>query len=272
MAQFNLNVPNENIAKQYGDFNKEYSDSLNKKIASIKNLYGSIIDEVSKNSKVPKELIISMIIALSDGVNNFTYKSNDKLYRSGLFSLSNKTAKQILAREMAQGRMSQEEIDFLSKADPKIASYLSKEKGKKSFNYHWSSDSNAGLDRISDTTNTWILTNPKTSIGIGTIWLGQLWDKFSEQTTNPIDKVIITALLPYNDNGWLSGNDYAEAKSWDIDYTSIEYIDKLPKPATEKSEGNTIVKPKVAGNLRWVGDNLKDILNRNGLLYNLTKK
>ena len=49
MAQFNLNVPNENIAKQYGDFNKEYSDSLNKKIASIKNLYGSIIDEVSKN-------------------------------------------------------------------------------------------------------------------------------------------------------------------------------------------------------------------------------
>ena len=130
MAQFNLNVPNENIAKQYGDFNKEYSDSLNKKIASIKNLYGSIIDEVSKNSKVPKELIISMIIALSDGVNNFTYKSNDKLYRSGLFSLSNKTAKQILAREMAQGRMSQEEIDFLSKADPKIASYLSKEKGK----------------------------------------------------------------------------------------------------------------------------------------------
>ena len=168
--------------------------------------------------------------------------------------------------------MSQEEIDFLSKADPKIASYLSKEKGKKSFNYHWSSDSNAGLDRISDTTNTWILTNPKTSIGIGTIWLGQLWDKFSEQTTNPIDKVIITALLPYNDNGWLSGNDYAKAKSWDIDYTSIEYIDKLPKPATEKSEGNTIVKPKVAGNLRWVGDNLKDILNRNGLLYNLTKK
>ena len=272
MAQFNLNVPNENIAKQYGDFSTEYSDNLNKKIASIKNLYGSVIDEVSKNSNVPKELIISMIIALSDGVNNFTYRSNDKLYRSGLFSLSNKTAKQILAREMAQGRMSQQEIDFLSKADPKIASYLSKEKGGKSFNYHWSSDSNAGLDRISDTTNTWILTNPKTSIGIGTIWLGQLWDKFSEQTTNPIDKVIITALLPYNDNGWLSGNDYAKAKSWDIDYTSREYIDKLPKPATEKSDANTIVKPKLANKLRWVGDNLKDILNRNGLLYNLTKK
>lgn len=272
MATFNINVPNENIAKQYGEFSKEYSDALNKKIASIKNMYGSVIDEVSENSNVPKELIISMIIALSDGVNNTTYRSKDKLFRSGLFSLSNKTAKQILAREMAQGRMTPKEIDYLSKADPKIASYLSKEKGSKGFNYHWSSDSNAGLDRISDTINTWILTNPKTSIQIGAIWLGQIWDKFSEQTKNPIDKLIITALLPYNDNGWLSGNDFAKAKSWDIDYTSREWIDKLPKPANAESLANTIVNPKVYGERGWVVDALKNILNRNGILYNLTKK
>ena len=267
MAQFNLNVPNENLAKRFGDISKENSDVLNKKINSIKNLYGNVIDEVAKNSNVPKELIISMIIALSDGVNNTTYRSVDKLYRSGLFSLSNKTAKQILAREMAQGRMSQQEIDFLSKADPKIASYLTKDKGTKAFNYHWSSDYNAGLDKISDTTNSWILTNPKTSIGIGAIWLGQLWDKFSEQTNNPIDKVIVTSLLPYNDNGWLSGNDFAKAKSWSNDYTSNELIDKLPKPATKEAPSN-IINPSKG----WVGTSLKDILNRNGLLYNQTKK
>jgi hypothetical protein len=113
---------------------------------------------------------------------------NNKTNMSFLVNVyADKTAKQILAREMAQGRMSQQEIDFLSKADPKIASYLTKDKGTKAFNYHWSSDYNAGLDKISDTTNSWILTNPKTSIGIGAIWLGQLWDKFSEQTNNPID-------------------------------------------------------------------------------------
>lgn len=267
MEQFNLNVPNENLSKQFGDIPKEYSDSLIKKTNTVRNLYGNIIDEVSENSNVPKELIIAMIVALSDGVNNTTFRSNDKLFRSGLFSLSNKTAKQILAREMAQGRMTQKEIDYLTKADPKIGSYLSKEKGNKSYNYHWSSDNNLGLDRISDTINTFILTNPKVSIAIGTIWLGQLWDKFSEQTKNPIDKVIITALLPYNDGGWLSGNNFAKAKSWDIDYTSKENIEKLPKPENKEVLSNTI-NPKKG----WIGDSLKDVLNRNGLLFNLTKK
>ena len=267
MERFNLNVPNENLSKEFGDISKEYSDSLNKKINTVRNLYGNIIDEVSENSNVPKELIISMIIALSDGINNTTYRSNDKLFRSGLFSLSNKTAKQILAREMSQGRMTQKEIDYISKADPKIGSYLSKEKANKSLNYHWLSDNTIGLDRISDTINTFILTNPKTSISIGAIWLGQLWDKFSEQTKNPIDKVIITALLPYNDKGWLSGNDFAKAKSWDIDYTSKENIEKLPKPENKESLSN-IINPKKG----WVGDSLKDLLNRNGLLYSLTKK
>jgi hypothetical protein len=207
-----------------------------------------------------------MIIALSNGTNNNIYRSNDKLYRSGLFSLSNKTAKQILAREMAQGRMSQKEIDYLSQADPKIASYLSKDKGNKGFNFHWSSDSNVGLDRISDRLNSWNLTNPKSSIAIGAIWLGQLWDKYSEQSTNPIDKAIITALLPYDDGGWLSGNKFAKSNSWNIDYTSKEYIDKLPKPAKKEAPSN-IINP----NKGWVVDSLKDILNRNGLLYIQTK-
>lgn len=267
MAQFNINVPNKNLSAIYGDISTDNSTSLSKQVNSVKNLYGKIIDEVSAQSNVPKELITSMIIALSNGTNNNIYRSNDKLYRSGLFSLSNKTAKQILAREMAQGRMSQKEIDYLSQADPKIGSYLSKDKGNKGFNFHWSSDSNVGLDKISDTINSWNLTNPKSSIAIGTIWLGQLWDKYSEQTTDPIDKVIITALLPYDDGGWLSGNKYAKANSWNIDYTSKEYIDKIPKPATKEAPSN-IINP----NKGWVVNSLKDILNRNGLLYIQTKK
>lgn len=264
---FTLSVPNENIATQFGEFNQEVAKGFTNKINAIKNQYGSIIDEVSENSNVPRELIIAMIIALSDGNNNPIYRSNDKLFRSGLFSLSNKTAKQILAREMGLGRMTQQEIDYLQKADPKIGSYLSKDKGTKSYNYHWSPDYNIGLDRISDTTNSWILTNPKASIAIGAIWLGQLWDKFSEQTSNPIDKVMVTAMLPYNDNGWMSGNDFAKAKSWSTDYTKSDQIDKLPKPENKEAPSN-IINP----NKGWVGDSLKMVLNRNGLLYLLTKK
>jgi len=267
MAEFSLNVPSENIVKRFGEFTDEMSNSMfSKKIASVKNQYGQIIDEVSKNSNVPQELIIAMILALSNGENNTVYRSNDKLYRSGLFSLSNKTAKQILAREMAQGRMTDKEIEYLGQAEPKIASYLSKDKGKKSFNYHWSADSNVGLDRISDTINSFNLRNPKVSIGIGAIWLGQIWDKFSEQTKNPIDKVIVTALLPYDDGGWLSGNSFARNKSWDIDYTSPEYIGKLPAPAFKTAPSN-IINP----NKGWVGESLRDILNKKGILYNLSK-
>lgn len=267
MAEFKLNVPNENIASQFGEYNQEVAKDFNNKINTVKTKYGSIIDEVSANSNVPKELIIAMIMALSDGNNNTIYRSNDKLFRSGLFSLSNKTAKQILAREMGLGRMTEAEVAYLTQADPKIGSYLSKEKGTKSYNYHWSADYNLGLDRISDTTNSWILTNPKSSIAIGAIWLGQLWDKFSEQTNNPIDKVIVTAMLPYNDGGWLSGNDFAKAKSWSTDYTSADNIEKLPKPSTKDAPSN-IINP----NKGWVGDSLKMVLNRNGLLYLLTKK
>jgi hypothetical protein len=267
MAQFNLAVPNSNIINRFGEFTDEMSDKLfSKKIASINNQYGDIINQVSENSNVPKELIVSMIIALSNGENNNIFRSVDKLNRSGLFSLSNKTAKQILAREMAQGRMSQKEIDFLASGEPKIASYLSNDKGKKSFNYHWSADSNLGLDRISDTINSFNLKNPKVSIGIGAIWLGQLWDKFSEQTKNPIDKVIVTALLPYDDSGWLSGSSFVKNKSWDIDYTSPEYIGKLPAPAFKTAPSN-VINP----NKGWVGEALRDILNKNGILYNLTK-
>jgi hypothetical protein len=267
MAQFNINVPNKNLSAIYGDISTENSSVLLKKVNSVKNLYGNIIDEVSTQSNVPKELVIAMIIALSNGTNNNIYRSNDKLYRSGLFSLSNKTAKQILARELGQGRMSQKEIDYLTQADPKIGNYISNEKGTKGFNYHWLSDYNVGLDRVSDTVNSFNLTNPKSSIAIGTIWLGQLWDKYSEQTTDPIDKVIITALLPYNDNGWLSGNKYAKTNSWSTDYTSKENIDKIPKPAKKEAPSN-IINP----NKGWVVDSLKDILNRNGLLYIQTKK
>jgi hypothetical protein len=266
MAEFNLSVPNQNIIGRFGEFTDEFSDSFSKKTSSINNLYGSIIDEVSKNSNVPRELIIAMIIALSNGENNTLYRSNDKLNRSGLFSLSNKTAKQILAREMSEGRMTEQEIKYLSDVEPKIASYLSKDKGKKSFNYHWSADKNVGLDRISDTINGWNLRSPKVSIQIGTIWLGQMWDKFSEQTKNPIDKVIITALLPYDDGGWLSGSSFAKNKSWDIDYTSPEYIGKLPAPAFKTAPSN-VINPKKG----WVGEALRDVLNKKGILYNLTK-
>jgi hypothetical protein len=267
MAEFKLNVPNKNISTMYGDFAPDVMNGFQKKIDSVKQKYGNIIEQASINSNVPKELIIAMILALSNGENNTPYKSNDKLVRSGLFSLSNKTAKQILAREKAEGRLSDKEIRMLSEADPKVGLYISDDKGAKTFNFHWKADYNLGLDRIKDEMNKWDLTNAKLSIPIGTIWIGQLWDKFSTQTLNPIDKVIITALLPYDDKGWMSGNEFAKAKSWNTDYTEKENWASLPKPATDSAMSN-IINP----NKGYIGESLKNILNRNGYLYLQTKK
>lgn len=270
MANLSVIVPNQNIVNRFGNFSPEVTSQMNKQIVSVEQQYGSIIDEVAKNSNIPRELIIAMIIAISNGQNNGDYKSVDGLIRSGLFGLSQKTAKLILATEMGKKRMSVDELNYLRNNDSNIASYLSDDKGKKSFNEHWDADYRSNYVAVNDNQKSKILfdlKNPKVSIQIGAIWLGQVWDKFSEQTNNPIDKVVITMLLPYNEFGakWLHGNNFARNRSWNIDYTSQEWIDKLPKPVNDKSLSN-IINPYKG----WVGTSLIQMLNRGGLIYELS--
>jgi hypothetical protein len=111
MAKYELNVPNLNITNQFGEYSPEVASDFKKKLDNLNKQYGGIIYNSAVNSFVPSELIKAMIIALSNGENNKVYKSVDNQNRSGLFSLSNKTAKQILARERALNRMTLRELD-----------------------------------------------------------------------------------------------------------------------------------------------------------------
>jgi hypothetical protein len=266
MAKYELNVPNLNITNQFGEYSPEVSSDFKKKLDNLNKQYGGIIYNSAVNSFVPSELIKAMIIALSNGENNKVYKSVDNQNRSGLFSLSNKTAKQILSRERALNRMTLRELEYLTKANPKVGVYLSNKKGVNLPNYNYLTDFKRGLANISDTENSWDLTNPQLSIAIGTIWLGQIWDMFSK-SNNPIDKVIITALLPNNDKGWLSGNDFVKPRPFTTDYTKKEDFNTLPKPL-DKNDAKNIINPDGG----FVGESLNKILNRNGLLYVQTKK
>ena len=276
MATFNLKVPNKNLP---GVGQQNYS-TIKTKLTGLKDTIGSIVKECSAMSNIPEELIYSFIVGLSNGVNNTAYQTRDlnpalpttyePLVRSGYFALSNKIAKIVLCHEMVGGekrRMSTAELSYLRNADPVLASYLSDDKGRKGFNEHWSSDWNAGVDKISDKINPINLLNPKVSIAIGTMWIGQLWDKFSAQTSNPLDKVIISIFLPYKGKAqtWNGANNWVQLKDWNADYTLPKNKDTLPKPENKMSSGN-IINP----NGGWVGDSLNVILGEGGTLWSLT--
>lgn len=240
------------------------------KIASdIKYLKNSeiypIVEKCATNSNLPKELIYSLIYVLSNGQNNKEYKSNDnpKLTRQGYFALSQKIAKIILINELSAKRMNKAERDFLYEhGNDALRNYIAEEKGKKSFNEYWSVDMNVGTERISDSANPFNLSKPEVSIALGTLWAGQVWDKYAEQTTSPADKVIITMLLPYN--GWLGGNDFCKAKSWKIDYTDLKNFDKLPRPATDTAPTN-VINPKGG----YIGKSLATVLAKGGAMDTL---
>jgi hypothetical protein len=251
MATFNLTVPNKKLAP-LGDFDKTVKNGqaqtfVANGIANLKNQYSSIINEVAANSNVPKELLYSMILVLSNGQNNTQYKSVDKLVRKGLFSLSNKTSKGILSREVGMKRLNDAEKAYLSKHDPIIASYLG-EKGNKATNEHWSSDFTTGEYYISDTANPFNLMKPEVSIQLGAIWLGQVWDQIAQQSNSPEDKVVITMTLPYGtleNNGmlntakpYISGDGYVRT-NW-LDYTDPKNISKIPAPSNATATSNII--------------------------------
>ena len=281
MATFNLSVPNKKLAP-LGDADKtvfkgQAQSFVNNGTSNLKKQYGSIVDEVAANSNVPKELLYSMMLILANGQNNSQFKSVDNLVRKGLFSLSNKTSKGILSREVGTKRLSEAEKSYLSKNDPALASYLG-EKGRKGINEHWQSDFAAGEPQLSDTLVPFNLMKPEVSIQLGAIWLGQVWDEIGKQTARPEDKVVLTMALPYGmleqstqgvlnaSKPYISGNGYVRLKPYTLDYTDKSVIDKIPAPSSATSTSN-IINPN-GGSVR---DSLKMVFAPNGTLDVLTR-
>jgi hypothetical protein len=278
MATFNISAPNRKLDALV-ELDKSVKGGqkisfVSNGISNLKKQYSSIVEEVAANSNVPKELLYSLMLVLSNGQNNTQFKSVDKLVRKGLFSLSNKTSKAILSREAATKRLSVAEKDYLSKHDPIIASYLG-EKGTKATNKHWSSDFTTGEYHISDTVNPFDLMKPEVSIQLGAIWLGQMWDKISEYTRKPEDKVIIAMALPYgmlNQSGVLNvSNPYVSGNGWvkglfNVNFSDPENINKIPAPSSATSSSN-IINPNGGS----ASEALKLIFAPNGTLDVLTR-
>jgi hypothetical protein len=240
MANFNIKVPNTN----FSEIQTWIQQPLVNKINSLKNSVGNIVTTVSENSNVPEQLIYTMMILLSNGDNNAEYEATDAHMRSGLFSLSNKVGKEILARERGKGRMNDAELAFLRSAgDANLNTFIADEKpaGVQSVNRWWKTAAGTGLNRISRTSQqepiNW--TNAKIAIQTGAIWIGQIWDELSANgAKKPLDKVIITMLMPYgsqiqnesislgyrqaNSMGYMSGSRIVKHRAYNTDYTKIE--------------------------------------------------
>lgn len=238
MAQFNINVPDNN----FNEIQSYIQTPLVNKINSLKSDVGTIVSTVSDNSNVPEQLIYTMMILLSNGKNNAEYEANDAHMRSGLFSLSNKVGKEILARERGKGRMNEAELSFLRSAgDANLNTFIADEKpaGVQSVNRFWKTAAGTGLNRISRTSQqepiNW--TNAKIAIQTGAIWIGQVWDELSANgSKKPLDKVIITMLMPYgsqiqnkklsmgyrqaNSMGYMSGSRIVQHRPYNTDYTA----------------------------------------------------
>lgn len=253
MAQFNINVPNNN----FNEIQSYIQTPLVNKINSLKSDVGTIVSTVADNSNVPEQLIYTMMILLSNGKNNAEYEATDAHIRSGLFSLSNKVGKEILARERLKGRMNDAELAFLLGAgDSNLKIWLGDNKptGGQSAE-SWYKYASAGINRISRTSKVkpiaW--TNPKIAIQTGAIWIGQIWDELSANGgKKPLDKVIITMLMPYgsqiinkklslgyrqaNSMGYMSGSRIVEHRPYNTDYTAT---------TTQRLKDKIIRTPKV---------------------------
>lgn len=238
MANFNVKIPNKNF-DAIGN-----SSTVSKRINELKSAYSTIVDEVAENSNVPSQLIYSMMIVMNQGINEKPYVSSDGMTRSGLFALSNKVGKEVLAREIKSGRLSEAERAYLNEhGDASLKQYISPERPSGVVNGNTWSGSAGGSDDMFISTidknskqlpldSNW--QKPEIAIQVGALWIGQVWDKIAEQSRNPIDKVILTMALPYGsytrgsgtsakffmkNMGFMSGARLVEHRPYNTDYT-----------------------------------------------------
>jgi soluble lytic murein transglycosylase-like protein len=156
-------------------YNESSTQLIRKKIEDvIKQKYGTIIDNISKITNVPSELIISFIFIESSG--------NEKAetpYAVGLMQVGTATASDTIVKEKSFGRLNKEEENLLKK-------YLSKE--------IWNEieklkPKQKSLGKTFVTRE--MLFNPEFNILVGTILLGQLIDEFTENNNLRLDKIVV---------------------------------------------------------------------------------
>ena len=289
MADFTIDVPMSTV-NDYPFLVSGLYKTQDTTLASIKSSYGSIIETCSKNSNVPVELITSMLYTLSNGVNNTAYKSNDEkanikkpLVRSGVFSLSNLTARICLHNELFAGRLNDAERAYLNThGNEWVKMYISEtlpESAKdRSLNKWWRYANGIQIMQLSDEGAInycpFNLLKPELSIAIGTIMIGQAWDRYSELTNKPIGSVIASLLLPYDYNYNMKTFPWntSAVKLGAGTLNSQSGIDKLPQPNVKEtksplSNGN-VINPKGG----WVGEYMSAILAKGGALEKLVKK
>jgi hypothetical protein len=261
MAKFNIKVPSKNFSAT----GTELRSNLDKRIAYVKQQYGTIVDEVAENSNVPSQLIYAMMLVLSQGYNENPWIDVWGMTRSGLFSFSNKVGKEVLSYEMKRGRMNDAERAFLQGAgDANAKQYVSADRPAMSQNPHtWGGMGGAGAAGISMTSQinpiNWM--NQKIAIQTGAIWIGQIWDDLAAKgARKPLDKVILTMVMPYGvyiqagtgtdliwpSTGYMGGSRIVEHRPWNTEYSETTTV------STRKG-----VKDKP--NALWIGGGAENI-------------
>ena len=293
MAEYNIKVPiasfeaNYNWAKEFGNIPKGLQ-----KIKLDKRVY-SAIKECSKNSNVPEELMISMILALSNGNNNSSYKSADMqnrvmkpLVRMGYFALSNLTARICLYNEIQQGRINSAERDYLNKyGNVNVQKYITDTplNADKSINKWWRVATGVNIQQISDSTSLKIapfnLETPELNICIGAIILGQCWDYYSKYYSNPLVPVVVSMLLPYD--YYLHSSSILYPFNTEIlrpplnaikDWDKMLAIEKLPRPNIKSTFNASITGNVINPFGNWIGIYVPLVAGKGGALETLVNK
>jgi len=152
-------------------YEEKDKQNIKNKIDSISNKYGKIIDEVSKLEFLPSNIIKSFIFIESGGDEN---ASNGESV--GLMQISPTTVVEVLYYEYKYKRMSKEEEDYLIK-------YIGNDK-------YNDIKSKAKLRIKSSYLTSDLIKKPELNIFFGTMYLSQLFDRFTENGVVQLHKIV----------------------------------------------------------------------------------
>lgn len=185
-------------------FYKDYEiDQNRKKLEDIYGKYKKDIDKNSELSKIPVSVILSFIFIESAGKENAVSPAN----AYGLMQLTIPTAKETLWYEYTKDRLTNSEKEYMKELFgnryTKLMNHLKLKQPSK-------------IEITRDD-----LLNPRINLFLGTLYLGQLIDYFTEGNTIRIDKVIIA----YNTGKYSKYTKIAKQEKGGVD----SLISKLPK-------------------------------------------
>jgi hypothetical protein len=215
MPKINLKVPKTPLVANAGtsdDYSKPDVMSANKKtIASIRSNYGAIINNIGAIANVDPRIMISKIAVESTGKN---LPRNSAGYM-GLVQTNEATTYDVLKKEVSDGLLSDSELAIIKKYIPSFGiskNWLGKSTIKQSYS------------QIRPSLTT-ALMKPEFSILVGSIFMGQLFDKFTNSKTNEVD--LHRAFAAYN---W--GQNRTLLKNEGLDTTAL--VKALPSRETSE--------------------------------------